>query len=438
MNNSGKRIIFWLTILGALLAAGIYHFLYSSYQAEVNSNRGVLLVRGQTLLDAMKAGILAQGRMGRYRGDKLTIILEELARSQDVLAIALRGPDGELIAAGGRRDEIPKDARDVHWEADRLAIANWVDFFTAQCRLEAARGHPPGENAEGSFTFKEGNYELIALLDLSEMNRVIRHERLQISIYAGVSSVTLALGALAVLLLLKRKELGAELVRAREHARQEEQAARLGAGLAHETKNPLGIVRGLAQSIAQCSNKDCPIKNRANDIVDEVDRVIGGINSFLELSRPPEVQPHRIALDAFFAGFLPLAQMDAAAAEVGIAYEPCGLSVIADENLLRRALLNLIINALRASNPGQSIRVTAERSGETLALSVSDDGCGIAPEDLPRVTEPYYTRFSGGSGLGLPIVDRIASAHGWRLRVESVLSHGTRASLEGLSLVEPS
>jgi signal transduction histidine kinase len=54
------------------------------------------------------------------------------------------------------------------------------------------------------------------------------------------------------------------------------------------------------------------------------------------------------------------------------------------------------------------------------------------------VTEPYYTRFPGGSGLGLPIVERIASAHGWTLRIESVLSHGTRASLDGLSIVEPS
>ena len=435
--NNNRRIVFWLTLLGALLAAVIYHFLYTSYQTEVNSHRDVLLVRGQTLLDALKAGILAQGRMGRYRGDRLTIILEELARSQDVLAIALRGPDGELIAAGGRRDDIPKDARDVHWESDRLAIANRVDFYTAQCNLEAARGHPSGENAEGTFTFKEGYYELIALLDLSAVNRVIRHERMQISIYAGVSSVALALGALAFLLLLKRKELGAELAREREHARQEEQAARLGAGLAHETKNPLGIVRGLAQSIAQCSNKDCPIKNRANDIVDEVDRVIGGINSFLELSRPPEVLPNRIDLDTFFAGFLPLAQMDAAAAGVGVSYAPNGLTVMADETLLRRALLNLILNALRASKPGQSIRVAAERSGGTLALTVSDEGCGIAPEDLPRVTGPYYTRFPGGSGLGLPIVERIASAHGWSLRIASVLSHGTRVSLDGLSIVEP-
>jgi signal transduction histidine kinase len=111
---------------------------------------------------------------------------------------------------------------------------------------------------------------------------------------------------------------------------------------------------------------------------------------------------------------------------------------MADENLLRRALLNLILNGLRASKPGQSIRVTARRNGGTLSLTVADEGCGISAEDLPRVTEPYFTQFPGGSGLGLPIVERIASAHGWALRIESVLNHGTKSSLVGLSIVEPS
>jgi len=442
MNTNSRRILFWLTLMITLLAVAIYNTLYTSYQAEVNSHRNMILVRGHTLLDALKAGILAQGRMGRYRGDKLTIILEELARSRDVLAITLRNPDGDLVASGGRSDEISDEKRDVHWAATRLQIVDHVDF-SSQCDSGGGFGRPSRDDTEGSFTFEKGSYELLTLLDLTEMNRAIRHERVQLSIYAGVAAVALTLGVLTFLLLLKRNQLGVELTREREHARLEEKAARLGAGLAHETKNPLGIVRGLAQSIIKCPNesctdKCCTIKNHAKDIVDEVDRVIGGINSFLELSRPPEARPVGISLDAFLAEFLPLAQMDAAAAKVDIFYDPCGLFVMADENLLRRALLNLILNALRASRAGQSIRVTAQRKGETLSLTVSDEGCGIAPEDLSRVTEPYYTQFPGGSGLGLPIVERIASAHGWKLRIESILNHGTRSSLDGLSIVEPS
>jgi len=442
MNINRWRNRLWLVVIVTILSTAICYTLYTSYQAEVYAHHSRMRVRGQTLLDALKAGILAQGRIGRYRGDRLTIILEELARSRDVIAITLRDPDGNLVASGGQSDALTDATRDIQQESLRLKIVDHFDF-SAQCGQGGGFGRPSKENTEGSFIFQSGSYELSALLDLTEMNRAIHHERVQLWFYAGVVCVASALGVLTFLLLLKRKALGVELANACEHARQEEKAARLGAGLAHETKNPLGIVRGLAQAIATCPNvcctsTCCTIKKHAKDIVDEVDRVIGGINSFLELSRPPEAQPVCINLDAFLADFLPLAQMDATAAKVTILCAPCGYSVMADENLLRRALLNLILNGLRASKPDQSIRVTARRNGGTLSLTVADEGCGISPEDLPRVTEPYFTQFPGGSGLGLPIVERIASAHGWALRIESVLNQGTKSSLVGLSIVEPS
>ena len=130
--------------------------------------------------------------------------------------------------------------------------------------------------------------------------------------------------------------------------------------------------------------------------------------------------------------------MDASAAEVDVRYTSCKLSILADEDLLRRAILNIILNALRASKPGSTVQIDIERTHSALSLRVSDTGCGIVPDDLPRVTEPYFTRFSGGSGLGLSIVEQIASAHGWRLRITSVLGQGTRAALDGITIVESS
>ena len=62
-----------------------------------------------------------------------------------------------------------------------------------------------------------------------------------------------------------------------------------------------------------------------------------------------------------------------------------------------------------------------------------DNGRGIAPEDLPRVTEPYFTRFENGTGLGLAIVDQIARSHGWNLAIRSAPGKGTEASLHGMT-----
>lgn len=436
MSGKRSRNIFWLTLVVVFIAAASVYSLFSSYQSEVSSHRRVLLGRGQTVLDALKAGIMAHGRMGRYRGERLSFIFEELARNPDILALELRDPEGAIVASGGKPEEIPEaPPQRPRWDSNRLVLASRVDLL-AECGHAGEGGGRQGREDMADWTsFAKGIYILTATLDASEVYRAIRRHQFQLAVSVGVISVALGLGTLTVVLLLKRTEMSALLERERERARRQEQVARLGAGLAHETKNPLGIVRGLAQSIGDCSNHKCPIKDRAKNIVDEVDRVIGCINSFLALSRPQEAAPAPVDLDRFFDGFLPLVQMDASAAGVEVQYTPCNQGVLADENLLRRALLNLILNALRASRPGQVVQIGAQCTDSTLSLRVSDTGCGIAPDDLPRVTEAYFTRFSGGSGLGLSMVDQIAAAHGWRLRITSVMGQGTQAALEGIPIV---
>jgi signal transduction histidine kinase len=437
VNDKRSRNIFWLALVVVLIAAASVYSLLSSYQSEVESDRRVLLGRGQTALDALKAGILAHGRMGRYRGDRLAVILEELARTPEILALELRGPDGEILAFGGEHDEIPDAPPKLpKWDASRLVMARHVDFLSESGPGGAGRGRQGRQDTEDWSSFQKGIYVLTATLDTTEMRGAMRRHRVHLSVSIVVVCATLAFGSWVVVLLLKRTELAAELERERERAGRQEQIARLGAGLAHETRNPLGIVRGLAQSICDCSHHDCPVKDQAKNIVDEVDRVIGCINSFLALARPKEADPKQVDLDLFFEIFLPLVEMDSAAAEVDVHYTPCKLNILADEDLLRRSILNLILNALRASQPGSTVQIVAECCHSTLSLRVSDTGCGIAPDDLPRVTEPYFTRFSGGSGLGLSIVDQIAAAHGWRLRISSVLGQGTQAALDDITLME--
>ncbi len=104
--------------------------------------------------------------------------------------------------------------------------------------------------------------------------------------------------------------------------------------------------------------------------------------------------------------------------------------------MLRRALLNLLINALRACREGDTISLWALAEGGLAMLVVADTGAGIAPEDLARVREPYFTRFPGGTGLGLAIVDQIARSHGWGFTLESTPGEGTAARLSKLARAE--
>ncbi len=436
LNTLHKRSVFWLALVVAVVASASVYSLLSSFKIEVDSHRRVLAGRAQTVLDALKAGILAHGRMGRYRGERLDIIFDELARTPDIVALELRGPDGAVVAAGGNQAEVPPVSPDrLRWEANSLVASTPVDLLAACAQGGQGRGWQGREELQDWSSFSQGVYTLVAVLDASGVRQAIHRHQFQLLLSIGMVFVALALGSLVVVLLFKRAEWTLMLEKERERARRQEQVARLGAGLAHETRNPLGIVRGLAQSIEDCPHHVCPIKDRAKNIVDEVDRAIGVINSFLALARPEEAVLASLDLDHFMEGFLPLVQMDASAAGAGIHYISCKAIILADESLLRRALLNLILNALRASREGQNVRIETVAAASTLSLRVSDDGCGIAPEDLPRVTEPYFTRFSGGSGLGLSMVDQIAAAHGWRLRILSTLGQGTEVVLDNIAVV---
>ena len=302
------------------------------------------------------------------------------------------------------------------------------------------RGRAPGEMRRGQNElwegfgppwqgFPEGPFALVVALDAGGVIRQIQRDRVQWLASSAIWLVAIALSTLVALAQTRHRGLEAALALAQEQAAHSERLAQLGAGLTHETKNPLGVVRGLAQAIGQSPAADADVRQLAGRIVDEADRTVGQINSFLTLARPKEPALATVDLQALFTELAPLVEPEADRQEVGISWRPTALAVSADPGLLRRALLNLVLNALRAVERGGKIVVEAQRHEWTVSVSVSDNGCGIGEHDVARVTEPYFSGFEGGTGLGLSIVDQVARAHGWTLTVSSTPGQGTCVSL---------
>ena len=104
-----------------------------------------------------------------------------------------------------------------------------------------------------------------------------------------------------------------------------------------------------------------------------------------------------------------------------------------DRNEISQLIDNLIANALRYGRAGTPVRVRMAREGDMVRLTVSDEGEGIAPEHIPRITERFYrvdasrSRALGGTGLGLAIVKHIVERHRGRLKIESIVGRGTDA-----------
>ncbi len=401
-----------------------------------------MLARGQTALESLAAGIRAQGRMGRYRDDRLSLIFEELAASPDIIGVVLHTLGGQAISSGGDTAaiDLQESRPDLQWAPGTLTLSREIALELGghgMGRGRGAFGDPNAPDAEAWEPIPEGPHALTLLLDSRPMEAEIQGDRLRLGVSLSGAALLVALGSAVALGAVRRRRLQTALLLAQEQAAHQEQLTQLGAGLAHETKNPLGIVRGQAQLIADTPEDAEGNRARAGQIVDEIDRTVGHINGFLSLARPREIDARPLALGPFLEAFGTLMEGEAKHHQVLLSVDAPDVWVRADEGQLRKALLNLVLNSLHACGPADRINIETTGNGTALSMRVRDTGQGIAPEDLPRVREPYFTRFEGGCGLGLTLVDQIARAHGWTLSIESAPGRGTTVSLNGIEKVAP-
>lgn len=214
----------------------------------------------------------------------------------------------------------------------------------------------------------------------------------------------------------KSSELEMRLIKASEmnsHLRQMNLAA---AGLAHETRNPLNIIRGLAQLIVKENQAPPDIRERSSAIIEEADRVTAQLNEFINYSRPREVRRAPVAAGRVAAEVARALTHDAEEKGVTIALPENELVIEADEQLLRQTLFNLLLNAVQAAQNGGAISVHLLReSGDRAAIEVRDNGPGVPPERRQEIFKPYFTTSERGTGLGLAVVQQIVAAHGWEI-----------------------
>jgi signal transduction histidine kinase len=258
---------------------------------------------------------------------------------------------------------------------------------------------------------------LVLAMSTENYRAVCDHDlwlRFTIVFFAGMSTIG---AGLVWRNISKTAELQIRLVRASElnsHLKEMNLAA---AGLAHETRNPLNIIRGMAQMLSKQPGAPAEIREKTRAIVDETDKVTAQLNEFINYSRPREVRRTRLALNAVVNEVVRALNYDLEEKKIHMEIKGEPIVIEADDQLFRQVLFNLLLNAVQAVADGAEIQVVGGRQSATEGfLEIRDNGPGVPPERRQEIFKPYFTMHEKGTGLGLAIVQQIVLAHGWEIK----------------------
>jgi signal transduction histidine kinase len=258
-----------------------------------------------------------------------------------------------------------------------------------------------------------------------------------------VAEVAAAIAALQAM----GRDLHAALER---QADMEEQRRQFIGAIAHDLRTPLFTLRayldGLSDGLAATPQKASRYLQACRASASALDRLVTDLFSYARMEYLGQ-QPARAPVDlgALLRAAARAHQPRADARHVALSVTvPAACTVSADEHLLARAVGNLIDNALRHAPEGGHVDLRCDRDGDAdPALTVTDDGPGIAAADLPHLFTPLYrgessrSRDTGGAGLGLTIAHRILLAHGGTLTAGNVTPHGARFTARLPSVMAP-
>jgi signal transduction histidine kinase len=215
---------------------------------------------------------------------------------------------------------------------------------------------------------------------------------------------------------------------------------RVTSGVAHEVKNPLNaILMHVELARIKLAKGDYDVNPQMEIIASEILRLDRVVKTFLDFTRPVEMKTAEVPVDTLVSEVVEIARPQAHAAGVTISADliAAGATMTADADLLKQAMLNIVVNAIEAMPKGGELRFESSLEGEEAEIRISDSGAGIPADKRDKIFQLYFTTKKKGSGIGLAMTFRIVQLHNGKIDFFSEPGKGTtfilRFPLEGSS-----
>jgi signal transduction histidine kinase len=419
----------WMTIaivVITLLFLSINWYYYDKIRSALDSEFSIRL----RALSSLAAASVDPDRMETFspelagfgEEDSCVAVLDELALEYDLASIQVLREDG-IVLLTTRPDLFTPGELYPLWNMDYGEIIRALEGTPSSTGLYESpgggyskAGYAPVRSASGIPTI------VIAAEADADFLQGMNGLRTLL-----IVATTVSLTGLAIFVWLVSKATGS-LIRTREslmHAETLASMGRMAAGIAHEVRNPLFIMRSSAESLKKKYPDDA--EEIDEFIIDEVDRLNGILTDYLLFARNESTSVVETDLVKLIDRCVRLVSDPQQAGKIVIETD---LKIESapfrgEEKKLQQVFLNLLLNAIQAMGGSGEIGVTVSRSRSHYDLEFADNGPGIPSRDLERVFEPFYTTRPSGSGLGLAIAKRVVEDHGGVIGIALRRERGT-------------
>jgi hypothetical protein len=452
VGSSGATIFYVrVVIYPALIRPPLKDTLYQQAEVAIFSVGGAVLL---TFLFSM-AVFRSLGHIGQMldrvatgdyepevlpAGKAATDELSVMASKVSLLGERLRGAQYEVSDLRGNIDHLLQDLEDAVFIFNRefrLVFASGsVEKFLGRDRSDL-----PGQSVSAVFPPSTTLGLLVA--QSSQNGRAIRNRRVPLAAagqaVAGLAVVLLSVdiletlpggpaGAGGILVRVRDPEAQRKIGRELQTADRLTAISRITSGVAHEVKNPLNaILLHVEVARSKLSRGETDVTEQMEIISREILRLDRVVRTFLDFTRPVELQLDNVPLQELVREIVELArpQTDAANIRVSVQQEADGVEVRVDRDLLKQAVLNVVVNAMQAMPEGGELRFESSASKDNAELRISDTGPGIPPELRDKIFRLYFSTKSEGSGIGLAMTFRIVQIHDGTIDFTSEPGKGT-------------
>jgi two-component system sensor histidine kinase HydH len=445
---SGLIVIFLVTLILTVLNT---HWVKSMQRKTSEDYARVLIenLNHQVFLQFVIPVVMMSGKIQlsrREQFERMDNVVRSTMHSFQVEAVNIYSMDNQISYSFdetmiGRKNYGGTgylQARDGKWNSKLVQRGNFLQIllgFPKEVRLITFAPLRQESNVGQILGRVLGVVEIVQ--DLSEDYKTIF--RIQIAV---IITCTVLMGALFVVLVFVVKR-GESIIQRRamdrlllkERLARAEKLSSLGemaAGISHEIRNPLGIIRSSAELLKKKAAKIDPTNTIPDIIVEESSRLNSIITDFINYAKPrsPNFAPCRVdeVIEKNITYLEP--QINEQGYVIEKNYQNSLPEIMADSSMLYQSFLNILINAMQSMPDGGRIFVELRSNEHLLTVHFDDEGKGIPPENLEKIWDPFFTTKDMGTGLGLGIVKNIIESHGGSIQIVNRPVRGARVTIE--------